>query len=218
MKLKLIGIALALLCFMAGSVFGSVVGKITGKITDADSQELLVGVTVSVQGTTMGAITDEDGVYTILNVPVGTYTLAVSAVGFAGVEISNVQVSADLVTYQDIAMSSRAEDIGTTISVVAERPMVLRDKIASVQIVTAEELQALPTRGFEAVVGIQSGVVAAIQTIRQTRGNRERSNQPELYVRGGRPSEVAFYVDGFSQQDPLTGLSTGNTGNNAIKE
>ncbi|KAA3635401.1 MAG: TonB-dependent receptor, partial [Calditrichaeota bacterium] len=36
--------------------------------------------------------------------------------------------------------------------------------------------------------------------------------------RGGRPSEVAYYIDGFSQQDPLSGLSTANISNNAIQE
>ncbi len=223
MKMKLVGIALALLCFMAGSVFGSVVGKITGKITDADSQELLVGVTVSVQGTTMGAITDEDGVYTILNVPVGTYTLAMSAVGFAGVEISNVQVSADLASYHNQAMSSRAADIGTTISVRAERPMVLKDKTTTVSIIKRDELLSMPTRGMEQLVGIQNSVVRMNSgnfTVRN-RGQRpgaESARSQELNLRGGRPSEVAYYVDGFSQQDPLTGASTTNLSNNAIKE
>jgi len=214
--LTLIGILTVL---FASSVLGSVTGKITGVITDTETKEPIIGVNISVEGTNLGAITDLDGKYNILNVPVGTYTIVVSAVGFATLEVSNVHVSADLATYQSHELSSKATDIGTTISVVAESPMVIPDKVASVQIIQAEEIQAMPTRGFEDVVGVQSGVVAAIQSFRGgNRSNRERTTKAELYIRGGRPSEVAYYVDGFSQQDPLTGVSTGNIVNNAIKE
>ena len=51
------------------------------------------------------------------------------------------------------------------------------------------------------------------------RGGANTSGQgSSINLRGGRPSEVAYYVDGFSQQDPLTGLSTANISNNAIEE
>ncbi|MCK4372527.1 MAG: TonB-dependent receptor [candidate division Zixibacteria bacterium] len=219
MNLKLIPIIVLLLCLSGGTVFGSVVGKITGEITDADTDQPVVGATVSVKDTDMGAVADQDGIYTVNNVPVGTYTLVITAVGYATVEISNVEVSADLASYHDMAMSSKAADIGKIIKVTAERPMVIKDKVASIQIVRDDELLAMPTRGFEDVVGIQSGVVAAIQSFRGgNRSRREFTNTPELFIRGGRPSEVAFYVDGHSQQDPLTGTSTGNISNNAIKE
>ncbi|MCK4460712.1 MAG: carboxypeptidase-like regulatory domain-containing protein, partial [candidate division Zixibacteria bacterium] len=219
MNLKLIPIIVLLLCLSGGIVFGSVVGKITGEITDADTDQPVVGATVSVKDTDMGAVADQDGIYTVHNVPVGTYTLVITAVGYATVEISNVEVSADLASYHDMAVSSKAADIGKIIKVTAERPMVIKDKTASIQIVRDDELLAMPTRGFEDVVGIQSGVVAAIQSFRGgNRSSREYTNTPELFIRGGRPSEVAFYVDGHSQQDPLTGTSTGNISNNAIKE
>jgi len=219
MKVKLLLIVLVLLCLSGGAVFGSVVGKITGTITDAETGNPVVGATISVEGTSMGAIADEAGVYTILNVPVGTYTLVISSVAYDAVEISNVHVSADLATYQDQAMTEKVTELGVVIRVTAETPLVIKDKVASVQIIKADELLAMPTRGFEDVVAVQSGVVAAIQSFRGgNRSLREYTNTPELFIRGGRPSEVAFYVDGHSQQDPLTGTSTGNISNNAIKE
>ena len=126
MKKKLILSTLVLLCFVSGSVLGSVVGKIVGTVTDAETNEPMVGVTVTVQGTSMGAMTDVEGNYVIMNVPVGTYVLALSTVGYATVEIENVQVSADLASYHDQVMSSRAADLGTTIKVVAERPLIMK--------------------------------------------------------------------------------------------
>lgn len=223
MRLKLIPITVLLL-FLSGSlVFGSVVGKITGEITDGDSDQPVVGATVAVQGTDLGGVADQDGVYTIHNVPVGTYTLVITAVGFATVEISNVEVSADLASYHDMTMSSEAADLGTIIRVTAERPMVIRDKTTTVSIIKRDELLSMPTRGMAQLVGIQNSVVRMNSgnfTVRN-RGQRdgaESSRSQELNLRGGRPSEVAYYVDGFSQQDPLTGISTTNLSNNAIKE
>ena len=220
MKLKLLLIPSILLLFLTGTVFGAVTGKITGTITDAANGQPMVGVTIAVQGTNWGAVTDADGRYSILNVPVGTYTIVLTAVGYAKLEISNVAVHADLATYESHTMTSQVQELGTTIKVVSETPLVIADKTTSVNIVSKQELQALPTRGFAQVVGIQNSVVRMNSNVDvRQRGARESlANAPEINLRGGRPSEVAYYVDGFSQQDPLTGISTANISNNAIQE
>ena len=205
---------------MSASVFSATTGKITGVLTDAENQQPLVGVTVTVQGTSMGAITDVDGRYTILNVPVGTYSVKFSAIGYQSVEVSQIDVHADLATYQNQMLSSSVTDLDKTINVVADNPMIIRDKTTAINIVKSEEIQALPTRGFEQVVGLQNSVVR--MNINNDNAQRGGANQKgsgsSINLRGGRPSEVAYYVDGFSQQDPLTGLSTSNISNNAIQE
>ena len=220
MKLRIPLMALVFVCVGISLGWGATTGKITGVITDAATGEPVVGVSVLVVGTNLGAQTDADGRYTIINVPVDTYTLRISSVGYSTLEVSNVAVSVDLTTYQSHTLSQQTTDIGQTIRVVAERPLVMEDKTTSVNIVTRDQLLAMPTRGFEQVVGIQNSVVRMNSNadIRQ-RGFREATaTAPEINLRGGRPSEVAYYVDGFSQQDPLTGISTANINNNAIKE
>ena len=221
MRLRLISITLALLCMFTGAVFGSVVGKITGEVIDVATKEPLVGVSVAVKGTNMGAMTDDNGVYRILNVPVGDYVLVMSTVGYATVELSNVGVSADLASYHDMEMTSQATELGVTIKVTAEAPLIVRDKTTTINVVKRSELLAMPTRGYEEIVGIQNSVVRMNSGSfgQRQRGQREeKASNGELNLRGGRPSEVAFYVDGFSQQDPLTGNSTTSINNNAIKE
>ena len=201
-------------------VLASVTGKISGTVIDTESGEPLPGVAVSVVGTKLGALTDENGEYYILNVPVGTYTVRASLIGFAPVEFTNVGVSADLTAYTDFTLSKEALELGKTIVVKAERPLVIRDKTTSVNIVSREELQAMPVRGYDQVVGLQNSVVRMNSNvdIRQRGGRESLAMAPEINLRGGRPSEVAYYVDGFSQQDPLSGISTANINNNAIKE
>lgn len=221
MKLKVMLCVVIALCAFGDAAIASVVGQITGRITDAETRQPVVGASVAVKGTAMGDVADDDGVYTILNVPVGTYTLVITAVGYATVEIENVQVSADLASYHDMEMQQQAADIGEVIRVTAVAPLVTKDKTTTVNVIKRDELLALPTRGFEQVVGIQNSVVRMNSGNfgQRQRGQRDaKANSQELNLRGGRPSEVAYYVDGFSQQDPLTGLSTANINNNAIKE
>jgi len=220
MKSKLLVVLTVFICLVSGTVLSAVSGRITGVIISSETGDVVPGVNVSVIGTSLGGVTNANGKYTILNVPVGTYTIRISSVGFTTLEVSNVSVSVGLASFQDHTVSPTTEELGDVIRVTAETPLVIRDKVASISIVKRDELLALPTRGFEDIVGIQTGVVRVTPNLgpRGLRGAREASNTPELNIRGGRPSEVAYYVDGFSQQDPLSGRSTANISNNAIKE
>ena len=55
-------------------------GTVTGRVVDAKG-EGIPGVTVIVEGTTLGASTDASGTYSIANVPAGSHTLIFSSIG-----------------------------------------------------------------------------------------------------------------------------------------
>ena len=57
------------ICFAQGT------GKIMGVVSDKSSGEPLPGVNIILENTRMGASSDIDGYYVILNVPVSTFTL-----------------------------------------------------------------------------------------------------------------------------------------------
>jgi outer membrane receptor protein involved in Fe transport len=212
-------IGLAIMNFMPSTALAGTAGKISGTIIDEESGEPLPGVAVSIVGTRMGALTDANGEYFILNVPVGTYTVRASIIGYAPVEVVNVAVSVDLTTYNDFTLSKKALELGKTIVVTAERPMIMKDKTASIKVVETEQIANMPTRGYQDIVGLQAGVVAFRDNPNiRNRGDRENTNTIQLNIRGGRSSEVAYYVDGFSQQDPLSGVSTTDINNNALQE
>ncbi len=48
-------------------------GKISGKVTDKVSGEKLVGLSVFIEGTSIGATTDADGAYSLNTIKAGTY-------------------------------------------------------------------------------------------------------------------------------------------------
>jgi TonB-dependent receptor len=69
-------------------------GKISGKILDKKTGEELIGVSVQIEGTSIGAVTDFEGVFTINNVTPGTYNLVVSYISYQKKILSQVVVKA----------------------------------------------------------------------------------------------------------------------------
>ncbi|MCD6276902.1 carboxypeptidase-like regulatory domain-containing protein, partial [candidate division WOR-3 bacterium] len=83
---------LALLFIVALSMFAGTTGKIVGRVYDASTRQGLPGVNVIIEGTTMGAATDLDGYFIILNVPPGTYDVTAQMIGYQKMTIQGVQV------------------------------------------------------------------------------------------------------------------------------
>jgi hypothetical protein len=173
-------------------IFAGTTGKIAGTIADADNGEPLPGVNVILEGTTIGAATDINGYYVILNVPPGTYNLKATFIGYAAARVTNVVVKIDLTTNIDIKL--RPEILqGEEIVLVAERPVVVKDISASQANLNIEEIKSLPVVSVASVVGLQAGV----------RG---------LEIRGGDANQTAFMVNGITLRDernntPYTAIS-----------
>jgi outer membrane receptor for ferrienterochelin and colicin len=200
-----IGVVLLALVFATPhiSVAGTT-GKIVGRVTDAQSGEPLPGVNVVIEGTTMGAATDLEGRYMILNVPPGTYSLSASMIGYAKRTVTSVKVSIDLTTKVDFALEQEAIQLGEEVVIVAEQPIVRKD-LTSVQAnVSAERIANLPVQEFYEVLNIQSGV-----TVGPGGG---------IHIRGGRSSEIAYWIDGVPVSDVYDNSLSVEVENASIQE
>jgi len=172
-------------------------GKIRGKVVDRQTNEPLIGANILIEGTSLGASTDVNGEYIILSVPPGSYSVKASYIGYGAVTVSNIRVSANLTTTQDIQLSSTAIQT-SEIEVVAERPLIQRNTTNTVRINTQENIRNLPIRGLTSFLALEAGVVA---------------KDGSLHVRGGRAGEVAFFMDGANITNPFTNtLSNANNG------
>jgi hypothetical protein len=99
-------------------VFAGTTGKIAGIIKDKQTGEPLPGVNVEVIGTTLGASTDIDGYYVIVNVPVGVQELRVSYIGYKEVLIYNVRVVSDATSRYDFDMEQTLLEVSEVIEVI----------------------------------------------------------------------------------------------------
>jgi outer membrane receptor protein involved in Fe transport len=79
-------------------------GKITGLVLDKSTQETLIGVNVSIEGSQSGAISDMDGKFEISDLEAGSYTLIFSYIGYANKNISNVTVAAGQSTTVNVVL------------------------------------------------------------------------------------------------------------------
>jgi hypothetical protein len=89
---------LCLLWLVPALLFAGVTGKVAGTITDAQTGEPLPGANIQIVGSAMGAVSDLDGRYIILNVPPGAVTVKVSFVGYESQIVTNVRIMIDLTT------------------------------------------------------------------------------------------------------------------------
>jgi len=159
-------------------------GKISGQVTD-NAGAGLVGANVIVDGTSMGVATDNNGKYTILNVPAGTYALTASYIGYRSVTTSNVEVKTNLTTPQNFSMESSAIE-GDAITIVGQKRLVEFSATNSVRTMGAEEIQNSASRSVTGMLEMQAGVTV-------TNG--------ELHIRGSREEEVAYTIDGADIKD-----------------
>jgi hypothetical protein len=180
--------------FLIGSLLFAQTGRIQGTVTDVETNEPLIGVNVIIEGTVMGAATNIEGYYSIINVPPGEHILRFSMIGYDPVRVENVRVSINQTTDIDVQLRSSAFELGEVV-IIAQRPIVERDVSASTVNLSAAEVQNLPVVDISSVVGLQAGIQG-------------------LTVRGANTTfdPVAFMVDGLTLRDerdnqPYTNIS-----------
>ncbi len=205
----LTGVLLLPLAAMAGTT-----GKIAGQVTDARTGEPLPGATVIIRAQIVdgretalqpvqGTGADDKGRYFLINVRPGQYVLEASVIGYQRVVKRPIRVEVDRTSTIDFALSEEAL-AGEEVVVTAERPLVVKDLTSSSAKVSGEDLKALPVEGFQEVLTLQAGVT--------------RGLGGDLHIRGGRSSEIQFYVDGIAIANPFSNSLAVPVENNAIQE
>ena len=186
-------------------------GKLSGVVNDAGNGEALIGVNVLIEGTTLGASTDLDGYYVILNLPAGIYTISFNYVGYQSVKYENIRIVPDITKRLDVAMQETTIDLGESILVTADRPFFEASATNTVRVLEADEIERMPMKGVNNVVAMNAGVVVAD-------GNGGDLNTATLNVRGGRGNETLIIVDGIPYNDAVYGESAGSVPDAAIEQ
>ncbi|HEU4725909.1 MAG TPA: TonB-dependent receptor [Candidatus Eisenbacteria bacterium] len=205
--------SMAVAVFISGVAWAGTTGQISGMVRDGKSGDPLGLVTISIPELKRGAVSDAQGNFFIVNLPAGKYTVRASLLGFVPLARQEVQVFPDFVTKLDFTMESTVLQNVQEVEVKAERPLIQKDVTGTTRFLSGDEIRNQPLRGYQDAVAQQAGVVNFKLNI-----DNEANNGNTLIIRGGRPNEVAYYVDGFSQQDPLTGNSTTLINSGAIEE
>ncbi|KAA6302567.1 MAG: Colicin I receptor [Candidatus Ordinivivax streblomastigis] len=76
----------ALLCAQTNSPKSGHDANITGHVVDSQTKEHLPYITIAVKGTTIGILTDATGHYFLKNMPIGTFAISASSIGYKTIE------------------------------------------------------------------------------------------------------------------------------------
>ncbi len=204
MRKNLLSISVILALFCYGNIFASSYGKIAGKVFDQLTGEGLPFANVFIDGTTMGAASDLDGNFTILNIPPGVYSVTASIVGYQKKTITDVRVNVDFTTRLEFSLSSGSIEMEAVIVQGERNPLIRQDLTNPTVAITAETIQELPVDQISDVIKLQAGIVVG--------------DDGDIHIRGGYGNETAYTLNGVSLNDPYGNRRSVGLATNAVQE
>jgi hypothetical protein len=169
-------------------ILAGTTGKIAGKVRDGEKGEPLPGANVIIEGTTLGAVTDVEGDYFIINVPPGTYIVKASLIGYNAIRQTDVRVNIDQTTPLNFSLMSTVIQMNDVL-ITAERPVIEADVASSKTVMSGDQIALLPVAQFKDVLDKMAGIREA-----DSRG---------LFFRGEREYTVSLRIDGLETRDNL---------------
>ncbi|HUF76637.1 MAG TPA: TonB-dependent receptor [Longimicrobiales bacterium] len=183
----------ALLLFAPG-VMGQT-GSIAGRVVDAQSGQTVPAAQVFISDLDLGVLTQQNGSYILLNVPVGQHTVTVQRIGYRQVDqtvavaggetaVLDFRITEEALQLDEIIITgtpggTQRRAIGNTVTTVS-----VADVTQDVAITNMQDLLSARTPGLEfsrlsGNVGAGSGI-----TIRGTGSFSSSRNQPIVFVDG----------------------------------
>ncbi|MCB0729524.1 MAG: TonB-dependent receptor [Ignavibacteriae bacterium] len=184
-------------------------GKIVGTVKDASTNDLLPGVNIIIEELLMGDASDEDGSFSILNVPPGDYEVKAKMLGYGTIVQKGVKVVSNLTTNVEFELSEQAFEVDEVTVVDFKIPPVQKDLTNKIQARTSEEISRIPITTVNDLLTQQAGIVKQVRTMPISSlpafGQFATIPTDGLHFRGGRENETLYLFDGINIGDALWG-------------
>jgi len=162
--------------FISLNIF-SQTGSIKGFIKEDETGEPVIFTSVYLQGTQYGAISDINGYYVISKVPVGTYILVITYMGFDSINIPVELKNGDIITEN---LKLKKSNISLKeINISAEKEEYKTETKTSVVKITPKIISQIPS------IGGQPDLAQYLQVLPGVIFTGDQGGQ--LYIRGGSP-------------------------------
>ncbi len=156
-----------------------------GRVIEAVSNEPMPFVNVIVSGTSIGAVTDDDGNFQLKGLKPGFMRVQASFIGYHSALSPEIEISNAKVAFVEISMEKRDAEIEeVTVSVSPFRKT--EESPVSLKTIGIAEIEKSPgaNRDISKVIQSYAGVLSS------------PSFRNDIIIRGGGPSESRFYLDG----------------------
>ncbi len=155
------------LLVLAGSAWGQApgTGAISGVVLDPSNRVVGNAEVLAVNEATQSArsvFTTAEGVFRVLLLPPGSYTVTVKAAGFAERALKSIPVTVSETTSVDVALSIAVA--GASVEVTGDTEMVEQESSTLGRAVEQESIEALPlgNRNYTQILGLSPGVVVGL--------------------------------------------------------
>ncbi len=191
MKMKNLFFITCLLCSVI-SLQAQQNGRISGKIIDQSTQKVISGANISLDGSGKGAQSDSLGFFRINQVPLKSYNLSVSMVGYKKVKLFNLVLNAGNELFVNIELSPETQELNEVVVTQNRKSakVATLESPLSVQRLTTEEIKSNPGGNFD--------ISKVIQTLPGVGGGAQGGGfRNDIIIRGGGPNENVYYLDGI---------------------
>ena len=86
------------LVLMLSFSYSQYLGRVTGSIVDKETHQPIEGVNFFITNTGQGTTSDQSGSVIINNIPVGSYTVQVSMMGYSAIVRPNININTNKTT------------------------------------------------------------------------------------------------------------------------
>lgn len=168
-------------------------GKVTGVVKDAETNAPLPGVTVVVVGTVLGAPTDANGKFVLLNVPTGNQKIQAASVGYSP-ETKTVTVSANNEATVDFSLKTNpiqtSPVVVTSLRAVEKETPVAFSDVTAMAIKQEYTVQDVPMllKNLPGVYGWADGGVGL--------------GDASVSIRGFSQDRIQTMINGIPENDP----------------
>ena len=152
-------------------------GTVTGTVVDANTSQPMPSVQVFIPGLQLGALTNAQGRFLIVNVPLGQHTVRAEAIGHASLTQS-VQVTTGAPATINFRMESRAISMGEIVVTGVASATPKAQLAFTVDQLKVNELQKIPVPTAGAML---QGKVAGVNVIQ---GSGAPGSEPSIQLRG----------------------------------
>lgn len=192
----------------------TITSTIEGTISDAQGG-VIVRATIAVNGSSdkRTVTTDDEGFYRVVALPAGTYTLTVSANGFADEIIRELPLVLNTNLRLDVMLSVAGRQ--ESVNVVGAQQGVDFSNASPRQVITSQQIQSIPLNGrnYLDLVRLTPGVVLN-DNARSDLADRDSRGS----ILGERAGNVSFLIDGAENNDDVRGGVFQSFTQDAIRE
>ena len=156
---------------------------LSGKLTAVDTQETLLGITIYVEGTSLGTVSNNYGVYS-LTLPAGTYQIVYQNIGF---KTKRTRITLDQNRVLDVALTLQSEELDEVVVTDNIERLRMRSPEMSINRLSAKTIKQTP------VVFGESDVLKTIQLLPGVSSAGEGASG--FNVRGGSADQNLILLD-----------------------